>query len=130
MLQFTRPLARENADRRIVEPRMPLFAWLASVPPIAVGMSSSGMAAALSIAIGISVPCLLAFATYRPGHNYVLPLCFGLLFIAVVGLLRFNSLAFVVDAWTTLLMTVTTIPRSRSTIASGAGSAYVLADAG
>ena len=127
MLQLTRSLA-SHGNRSGLEARMPLSAWLALTPPMAIGMSSGGMTAGLSIAIGISVPCLVACATYRPRNNYAVPLCFSLLFIAAVGLLQFNSAAFVVDAWTTLLMVVTTIPPSRSPIESGVASALVLAE--
>jgi hypothetical protein len=122
------PSDARNAD--VVEPRMPLFAWLASSAPLAIGMSNGGLVSVLSIAIGIASPWLAAVATYRPRYGYAPPLCFVLLFIAAVGLLCFNSVAFVVDTWTTLLMAVTTIPRSRSTVACGAEATDAFAGEG
>jgi hypothetical protein len=89
---------------------MRLFAWLASPAPLAIGMANGGMAAVLSISVGLAAPCLVAVATCRPRYGYAPPLCFTLLFVAAVGVLSFNSAAFVIDAWTTLLMAVATIP--------------------
>jgi hypothetical protein len=109
---------------------MPLFAWLASPAPLAIGMASGGMTSALSIAVGIAAPCLVAVATCRPRYGYAPPLCFTLLFVAAIGLLDFNSAAFVIDAWTTLLMAVATIPRSHPTIARGATATDASPDAG
>jgi hypothetical protein len=134
MLRLTRALTSTgpaNSQKRdAAEPRMPLFAWLASPAPLAIGMASGGMPAALSIAVGIAAPFLAAVATYRPRYSYAPSLCVTLLFIAAVGLLCFNSVAFVVDTWTTLLMAVTTIPRSRSTVGPGVAATDVYADEG
>jgi hypothetical protein len=93
-------------------------------------MSNGGMAGALSIAVGIAAPCLAALATYRPRYSYAPPLCFTLLFGAAVGVLCFNSAAFVIDTWSMLLMAVTTFPMSRSTFARGATAIDVCADPG
>jgi hypothetical protein len=132
MLHVTRALTStrppENRSRGVVEPRMSLFPWFASSAPLAIGISSGGMAAVLSIAVGIAAPCLAAVATCRPRYSYATPLCFTLLFVAAVGVLRFNSAAFVIDAWTTLFMTVTTIPRSRSTVARAVAATDAFAD--
>jgi hypothetical protein len=107
---------------------MPLFPWFASSAPLAIGLASGGIAAALSIAVGIAAPCLAAIATCRPRYSYAPPLCFTLLFVAAVGALCFNSAAFVIDTWTTLFMAVTTIPRSRSTVARAVAATDVFAD--
>ena len=122
--------SHQNPRRDAAEPRLPLFFWLASPAPLAIGMAGGGMPAALSIAVGIAAPCLAAAATYRPRCSYTPSLCLALLFVAAVGLLCFNSAAFVADTWTTLLLAVTTIPRSRSTVARGAAATDGHADAG
>jgi hypothetical protein len=114
----TRP--DRNSQRAAAEPRMPLFVWLASPASLAIGMAGGGMPAAVSIVVGIASPCLAAVATYRPRYGYAPSVCLALLFVAAVGLLCFGSAAFVVDTWTTLLMAVTTVPRSRSSVARGA----------
>jgi hypothetical protein len=119
-----------NSQRDAAEPRTPLFVWLASPAPLVLGMAGGGMPAALSIAVGIVAPCLAAVATYRLRYSYAPSLCLALLFVAAVGLLCFNSAAFVVDTWTTLLLAITTIPRSRSTVASVAAASDGHADEG
>ena len=118
MLYSTHSLASERSfedpNRGGGEPRMPLFAWFASPAPLAIGMAHAGIAAVVSIAVGMAAPVLVAIATYRPRYCYAAPLGLALLFVAAVGVLRFNSAAFVIDAWTTLLMALATIPRSRA----------------
>jgi hypothetical protein len=109
----------EDPNRGGGEPRMPLFAWFASPAPLAIGMAHGGIVAVVSITVGMAVPALVAIATYRPRYSHAPPLCLALLFVAAVGALRFNSAAFVIDAWTTLLMALATIPRSRATVARG-----------
>ena len=132
MLHVTRAListwSPAKWSRGVVGHRMSLFPWLASSAPLAIGIASGGIAALLSIAVGIATPSLAAIATCRPRHSYAPPLCFTLLFVAAVGALCFNSAAFVIDTWTTLFMAVTTIPRSRSTVAVAAAATDVFAD--
>ena len=122
---------RNDRDRScsVVEPRMPLFPWFASCAPLAIGISSDGMTAVVSIAVGVATPSLAALATYRAHHSYASPLCFALLFVVAVGLLRFNSAAFMIDTWTSLFMAVTTTPRSLSTIARPLAAADVFTGA-
>jgi hypothetical protein len=120
----------EKRNLGVGGPTMPLSAWFASCAPLAIGMSHGGIEAVLSITVGLAVPCLAAVATYRPRYSCAPPLCLALLFVATVVVLRFNSAAFVIDAWTTLLMALTMIPRPRSTAARRSAATDVFADAG
>ena len=87
---------------------------LAAVPPIAVGISSDGVMAVLSTAMGVSWLLLVPFALYesRMGR-WLLPISAAILGGACMSLLPFNSLGLVVDTWAAVLVLATTIPNRR-----------------
>ena len=97
-VRLTRRGLLEKRSRGVAKSRIPLFPWFASSAPVVFGIASGGSAAVLSIAVGIAAPCLAAIATGRPRYSYAPSLCFTLLFVAVVGVLCFNSAAFVIDS--------------------------------
>ena len=112
-LASSRPATSRAASSRAASPSLTL-PLLAMVPPIAVGLGSDGLAAALSLVIGVSLPTLVAagFLSSMAGR-LLAPISFGVFFFASILLLPFNSLGFFVDAGTTLLLGLATIPRGR-----------------
>jgi hypothetical protein len=57
---------------------------------------------------------LPAVVALRGRRSRLPPVAFGLLFLAVIFVLPFNTAAFVVGAWTALLMALATVPRHSS----------------
>jgi hypothetical protein len=108
MLEYTPSVGSEGVGR--AEPRTSVLVWVGAVPSIAVGLAGEGMASALSLLTGVAVLALPSLVALRGKRDRVLPVVFGLLFVAVVALLPFNSLAFVVDTWTALLMALAALP--------------------
>jgi hypothetical protein len=99
---------------------------LAAVPPIAVGISSDGVTAVLSTAMGVSWLLLVPFVLYESRMaRRLLPVSAAVLGGACMGLLPLNSLSFVVDTWAAVFVLVTTIPKppaSRTSQGVGATS--------
>jgi hypothetical protein len=90
-----------------------LLPWMLIVPPLAAGLASSGVAAWTGVVIGATWSSLMLVAFYVHKVGLLMPLCSGLFFAGVLVLLPFNSAAFVIEAWTTLLMLLLTFPRRR-----------------
>jgi hypothetical protein len=95
----------ESSSRISLTPRTLTLLWLGAVPPFAAGLASGGVAAALGVAFAIACPALVACAAAWPVRAAgFFPLYFAVLFGLACGALAFNSLAFVVDTWSALLL--------------------------
>jgi hypothetical protein len=96
-----------------------LVLWLIAVPPLAVGLASEGAAEGIGLAIGLSWLALLPIVLYTRRLSFLLPVCAAMLFLASLLALPFNSTAFIMNAWTTLIMALVTFPRPSRGMVSG-----------
>jgi hypothetical protein len=95
----------EHSSRITLAPRTLVSLWLGAVLPMASGISTGGLAAALGGAFAIGCPLIVAVSARWPSSApRVAPIYFAALFLFSVTALEFNSLAFVVDTWSALLL--------------------------
>jgi hypothetical protein len=87
---------------------------LLSVPPLVAGLSGQGVARVISLAIGLTWLTLLPVTLISQRlSTAALPAVGAASFIVSLVCLSFNSGAFVVCTWTSLLMFMMTIPAGR-----------------
>jgi hypothetical protein len=100
----------ESSYRISLAPRTMMMLWLGAVPPLAAGLASGGLAAVLGAAFGAACPVLVALGAAWPTRApRLFPLYFVTLFVVANAILPFNSLAFVVDTWSALLLALVTM---------------------
>jgi hypothetical protein len=103
-------------SRRVFTERGPsLLNWLVSLPPLVVGLASSGFSLFLGVVLAIGWLILLPLAGYFPRSSVaLLPAIFtAVVFISTLLLIPFHSAAFWVYSWTSLAMMLMTIPKTR-----------------
>jgi hypothetical protein len=100
----------DDSTRITLAPRTLVALWLAAVMPMASGVATGGLAAALGGAFAIGCPLVVAVSARWPARApRIIPLYFAALFVIAVTSLEFNSLAFVVDTWSALLLGLLTM---------------------
>jgi len=104
----------EDPSRISLAPRTLVLLWLGAVPPLAAGLATGGLAAALGATFAAACPVLAASGLRWPVRaERFFPLYFGALFLIALTSLEFNSVAFVVDTWSALLLGLLTMPGTR-----------------
>jgi hypothetical protein len=104
----------DSSSRISLAPRILMLLWLGAVPPLAAGLASGGVAAALGAAFAIACPMLVALGAVWPVRApRVFPLYFAALFVVASSALPFNSVAFVVDTWSALLLALVAMAHGR-----------------
>lgn len=104
----------DNSSRISMAPRTSVALWLGAVAPVVAGFANGGLAAALGGAFAAGCPLLAVSSARWPARApRVFPLYFVALFVAAITAFEFNSVAFVVDTWSALLLGLVTIPASR-----------------
>jgi hypothetical protein len=104
----------EDPIRISLAPRTAVALWLGAVPPLAVGLATGGLAAALGVAFEIACPLLaLSNARWPVRAHRLFPLYFVALFLVALAAFEFNSVVFVVDTWSALLLALLTMPPVR-----------------
>jgi hypothetical protein len=101
-------------SRRVFTDRGPsVLAWLITLPPLVVGMWSSGFAFFLGIAIALAWAISLPIAAYNPRTRWaLLPVAVAVLgFVTTLLAMPFNSLGFWVFSWTSLVMLLMAVPK-------------------
>ena len=110
----------EDPSRISLAPRTLVLLWLGAVPPLAAGLATGGLAAALGAAFAAACPVLVASSLRWPVRaERFFPLYFGALFLIALTSLEFNSLAFVVDTWSALLLGLLTMPATPPVTSEG-----------
>jgi hypothetical protein len=100
----------EDPIRISVAPRLAMSLWLGAVPPLAVGLANGGLAAALGVAFAVACPLLVVSSALAPVRApRFFPLYFVALFLVALSAFEFNSVAFVVDTWSALILGVVTM---------------------
>lgn len=95
-------------------PRTSVALWLGAVAPVAAGFATGGLAAAFGAAFTAGCPLLVVSSARWPVRApRIFPLYFVALFVAALTAFEFNSVAFVVDTWSALLLGLVTIPAGR-----------------
>jgi hypothetical protein len=101
----------EDPSRITMAPGTLVSLWLGAVPPLAAGLATGGLAAALGGAFALACPLLAVSSARWPVRApRLLPLYFVTLFLLALTAFEFNSVAFVVDAWSALLLGLLTMP--------------------
>jgi len=103
-------------SRRIsLAPTALMVLWIGAVPPLAVGLRTGGLAAALGAAFAAACPLLiLARGCWPVRAARWFPLYFLVLFVVALTAFEFNSVVFLVDTWSALLLGVFTVPVGRA----------------
>jgi hypothetical protein len=84
---------------------------LTALPAAVVGLAASSFLERTSGFIAVAWLSLVPAALYRPRAALALPFIAGAFLLFTVLALPFNSLAFVVDFWTSVLMLILALPR-------------------
>jgi hypothetical protein len=103
-------------SRRVFTERGPsVWAWLITLAPFTVGMASRGFAFYLGIGIAVAWAISLPISTFLPraGAALLPPIVAGLAFVTTLLTMPFDSAAFWVYSWTTLVMLLMTVPKPR-----------------
>jgi hypothetical protein len=105
----------EDPIRISLAPGTMVSLWLGAVPPMAAGLAAGGPAAAVGAGFAAACPLLVASGARWPVRApRLFPVYFGALFLIALTAFEFNSVAFVVDTWSALLLGVLTIPVART----------------
>jgi hypothetical protein len=103
-----------HSSRISLAPRTSVALWLGAVAPVAAGFATGGLAAAFGAAFTAGCPLLVVSSARWPVRApRIFPLYFVALFVAALTAFEFNSVAFVVDTWSALLLGLVTIPAGR-----------------
>jgi hypothetical protein len=103
----------DDSSRILVTPRTSMALWLGAVPPLAAGLPSGGLPAAVGGAFAAACPLLMASSARWPARApRLFPLYFAALFLLALMAFEFNSPAFIVDTWSALLLGLWAVPRS------------------
>jgi hypothetical protein len=86
---------------------------LTALPAAVVGLSASSFLERTSGFIAAAWVVLVPAALYKPRAALALPMVAGAFLVFTVLALPFNSLSFVVDFWTSVLMLILALPRRR-----------------
>jgi hypothetical protein len=104
----------EDPSRISLAPWTLVSLCLGAVPPVAAGLATGGLAAALGGAFAAACPVLVASSARWPVRApRLFPLYFVALFLFALTAFEFNSVAFVVDTWSALLLGLLTMPGAR-----------------
>ena len=96
--------------------RMSVPLMVGAIPPVATGLATGGLTLALGAAFLAGGPLLAASSARWPIHApRLFPLYLGALFVAAIAAFEFNSLPFVVDTWSALLLGLLTLPAGHPT---------------
>ena len=88
-----------------------LSLWLGAVPPFAAGLATGGLAIALGGFFAAACPLMVASSARWPVRaSRFFSLYFVVLFVIAFFAFEFNSVAFVVDTWSALLLGLLTAP--------------------
>jgi len=113
----------DNSSRISLTPRTSVALWLGAVAPVVAGFATGGLAAVLGAAFTAGCPLLVVSSARWPVRApRVFPLYFLALFVAALTAFEFNSVAFVVDTWSALLLGLVAIPAGRPQAASASPS--------
>jgi hypothetical protein len=100
----------EDPIRISLAPRTMVALWLGAVPPLAAGLATGGLAAAVGGMFEVACPLLVALSLRWPVRApRLFPLYFATLFVVALVAFPFNSLAFITDSWSALLLSVVTM---------------------
>jgi hypothetical protein len=100
----------EDPIRISLAPRTAMALWLGAVPPVAAGLATGGLAAAVGGAFALACPLLAAAGARWPVRApRFFPLYFVALFLIALAAFEFNSAAFVADTWSALILGVLTM---------------------
>jgi len=95
-------------------PRTLMLLWLGAVPPLAVGLATGGLAAALGAAFAAACPLLVGARVCWPARAARwFSLYFLAIFVVALSSFEFNSVVFLVDTWSALLLGVFLVPPVR-----------------
>ena len=101
----------EDPSRIPLAPRTLVSLWLGAVPPLAAGLATGGLATALGGAFAVACPVLVASSVRWPVRaQRFFPLYFVALFLIAITAFELNSVAFVADTWSALILGLLVIP--------------------
>jgi hypothetical protein len=103
-----------SAEKLLAGSKFPVM-YLIALPAAVVAFASVGPAQYVSALVAAAWFGLLPFTLYGRWATVALPLVSAALLVATVLALPFNSVAFVVDFWTTGAMFFLSLPRRSST---------------
>jgi hypothetical protein len=95
---------------------------LGAVAPLAAGLAKGGLAAVVGGLFEIACPLLAVLGLLWPMRApRVFPLYFAALFVLALAAFPFNSVAFIADSWSALLLGVVTMAEARPREIAAAG---------
>jgi hypothetical protein len=92
-----------------------IWSWLIALAPLTAGMASHGVAFAVGVGLALGWLILMSLAAYLPRTAaIVLPAIFAAVgFFTSLFVLPFNSPAFWVASWSSLIMVIMAVPKPR-----------------
>ena len=104
----------EDPSRISLAPRTLMLLWLGAVLPLAAGLATGGLAAALGVAFAGACPLLVGARALWPARApRWAPVYFLAMFLVALFAFEFNSVVFLVDTWSALLLGVFMVPVAR-----------------
>ena len=104
----------EYSSRISLAPRALMLLWLGAVLPLAAGLATGGLAAALGAAFAAACPLLVVACARLPARAARwFSLYFLAIFVVALSSFEFNSVVFLVDTWSALLLGMFLVPAVR-----------------
>lgn len=107
------PVVTETHHRSkflLAGPKFPLL-FLTALPAAVVALSSEGHAQQVSALIALGWFSLVPIALYERWVALALPIVAGAFLVLTLAALPFNSMALIVDVWTSAAMFILSLPR-------------------